>query len=125
MFLYCACFFFLFKYVYQNNITCKCSIIHDCCTRVTVVLEYILSQPRGEQLARPIRSEVILFTVKKIARLLKGTVSVLFRFSPPRSLNDGCGCKPIANGIPITITALHGVLAVLIRYNQAQKCLST
>ena len=65
MFLYCTCFFFLHKYVYHNNVTCNCSIIYDCCIRVTVVLEYISSQSRGEQLARPIRSEVILFTVKK------------------------------------------------------------
>ena len=50
------------------------------CIRVTVVLEYISSQPRGEQLARPIRSEVILFSVKKIARLLRGMVSVLFHY---------------------------------------------
>ena len=57
-----------------------CFIIHDCCIRVTVVLEYISSQPRGEQLARPIRSEVMLFTVKKIARLLRGAVSILFRY---------------------------------------------
>ena len=63
--MYCACFFFLHKYVYHNNVTCNCSIIYDCCIRVTVVLEYISSQSRGEQLARPIRSEVILFTVKK------------------------------------------------------------
>ena len=38
--------------------------IHDCCIRVTVVLEYISSQQRGVQLAIPIKSEVILFTVK-------------------------------------------------------------
>ena len=37
--------------------------VHDCCIRVTVVLEYILGQPRGVQLARPIRGEV-MFTVK-------------------------------------------------------------
>ena len=31
---------------------------------MTVVLEYISSQPRDVQLARPIRGDVILFTVK-------------------------------------------------------------
>ena len=38
--------------------------VHDCCIRVTVLLEYISSQPSGVQLARPIRSEVTLLTVK-------------------------------------------------------------
>ena len=42
--LYCACFF-----------SCNCSIIHE---------EYIWSQPRGVQVVRPIRSELILFIVK-------------------------------------------------------------
>ena len=45
-----------------------------------VVLEYISSQPRGVQLARPIKSEVILIIVKYIARLLGGGVSILFRY---------------------------------------------
>ena len=31
-----------------------------------------MSQPRGMQLARPIRGEVFLFTVKQIAGLLRG-----------------------------------------------------
>ena len=34
------------------------------CISGTVVLEYISSQPKGVQLARSIRGEVILFTVK-------------------------------------------------------------
>ena len=38
---------------------------------MTVVLEYIASQPRGVQLTRPIRGEVFLFTVKQIVRLLR------------------------------------------------------
>ena len=39
---------------------------------MTVVLEYIRSQPRVVQLARSIRAEVILFTAKQIARLFRG-----------------------------------------------------
>ena len=41
------------------NVTCDCSIR---ISYVTVVLEYISSQPSGARLARPISSEVIFFT---------------------------------------------------------------
>ena len=67
---------------------------HIRCIRVTVVLEYISSQPRGVQLARPVGGEVILCTVQ-----VGSPYSIAI--SPPRSLFNGCGCKPITNGIPI------------------------
>ena len=46
------------------------------------------SQPRGVQLARPIRGEVILFTVKQIVRLLRASCAwspYSITISPPRS----------------------------------------
>ena len=49
------------------SVTCGCSIR---ISHMTVVLEYLESA--NVQLARPIRGEVFLFTVKQIARLLRG-----------------------------------------------------
>ena len=57
------------------------------------------------QLARPIGGEVILFTGKQIRSIVKRCAwsPYSIAISPPRSLFDESGRKPIANGISIAI----------------------
>ena len=60
--------YFIFKFLqFKKILVCLVFVVTcDCSVRIsymTVVLEHISSQPRGVQLAKPIRGEVILFTI--------------------------------------------------------------